>query len=96
MPTSDTEFLWTITDASGDEVDVPLYVEFEYEPYIPAQTYGPPESCYPAEGGGCSIITCVRTDTDEPVVLDDKSLADLEEYLVEHCLPEDDGDYYDY
>lgn len=23
----------------------------DYEPYVSAQTYGPPENCYPAEGG---------------------------------------------
>jgi hypothetical protein len=40
------------------------YVEFEYEiecdsyePYVPAQISGPPENCYPAEGGYATADT---------------------------------------
>lgn len=31
-------------------------LDIEYTPYIPAQTYGPPENCYPEEGGDFDII----------------------------------------
>lgn len=31
--------------------DAEFEVEVEATPYVPAQIYGPPESCYPAEGG---------------------------------------------
>ncbi len=31
---------------------IPCIVRVTYwEPYLPAKTYGPPENCYPAEGG---------------------------------------------
>jgi hypothetical protein len=35
--------------------DVDFHVDFDYEPYTPAQTSGPPEKCYPAEGGEVTI-----------------------------------------
>lgn len=36
----------------GEEyVEYEYDVEFEYEPYVPAQISGPPDRCYPAEGG---------------------------------------------
>lgn len=31
-------------------IEYQIYV-LEYEPYVPAQLYGPMEDCYPAEGG---------------------------------------------
>jgi hypothetical protein len=41
-----------IRTMSGDDGDGPEYrIHFEVtSPYVPAQTYGPPERCYPAEG----------------------------------------------
>jgi hypothetical protein len=36
----------------GEEyVEYEYEVEFEYEPYVEAKISGPPEDCYPAEGG---------------------------------------------
>jgi len=36
--------------------------EFEVDitPFVPAQTYGPPEYCYPAEGGECDPTECPK------------------------------------
>lgn len=36
--------------------------EIDVEPITPAQTYGPPENCYPAEGGGFEPETCPECD----------------------------------
>lgn len=36
-----------------------LTLDGTYEPFVPARTYGPPENCYPAEGGyaeDCRIV----------------------------------------
>lgn len=38
------------------EDDTEVLIEYEQEPYIPAKLFGPPEDCYPAEGGGVTII----------------------------------------
>jgi hypothetical protein len=36
----------------GEEyIEYEYDVEFEYEPYVAARVSGPPENCYPAEGG---------------------------------------------
>lgn len=39
---------WTV-QRGGDEIDVEVL--YTLEPYYPARIYGPPEDCYPAEGG---------------------------------------------
>lgn len=45
--------------------DAGFVVEFEYEIYRSAKTYGPPESCYPAEGGEVDILQVwLASDTD--------------------------------
>lgn len=36
--------------------------DVEIEPYVPARTYGPPELCYPAEGGGVEPERCPNCD----------------------------------
>jgi hypothetical protein len=41
---------------AGEPVEYEYEVEAEgYEPYVPARTYGPPEDCYPAEGGCAEV-----------------------------------------
>lgn len=37
-------------------------IECEIEPYIPARTYGDPDSCYPAEGGWIEPSKCPHCD----------------------------------
>lgn len=44
---SNTELEW--------ELSLPITVDYDYEPYVPAKISGPPEKCYPAEGGTVSI-----------------------------------------
>jgi hypothetical protein len=50
-----------IRTMSGDDGDGPEY-RIHYEvtsPYVPAQVFGPPEGCYPAEGPEWNI-TCIE------------------------------------
>ena len=50
-------------------------VEFEATPYEPASISGPPEYCYPAEGGDVDIIS---------IILGDWEVTDiLSEYILE-------------
>ena len=38
--------------------DVPYMVQYDYEPLIPGRLSGPPENCYPDEGGSL-VITAI-------------------------------------
>lgn len=46
---------------NGEELEIEVTVEGSYIPYTPAKINGPPEDCYPAEGGYaediCAYIT---------------------------------------
>lgn len=82
------------------EEEVILTIRGNVSPYVPAKTWGPPENCYPAEGGEAEI---------EVVLLNGKpwdgELTDEERERAEEALQEkaaDDGydgpdpdDYYD-
>lgn len=75
-----------------------IEIEYEQEPFIPAQTYGPPKDCYPAEGGGVYIlnVSIKREDgawveyaaTDEEI---EKWAAEIETLPIEPDEP--DWDY---
>tara|TARA_Y100000310_G_scaffold339773_1_gene433524 strand:- start:2279 stop:2566 length:288 start_codon:yes stop_codon:yes gene_type:complete len=43
----------------GDNV---LLIEADVSPVIPAQVFGPPEHCSPAEGGEVEILSCKLRD----------------------------------
>jgi hypothetical protein len=43
-----------IAEVYADD-DVPYLVQYEYEPLIPGRFSGPPEKCYPDEGGSLAI-----------------------------------------
>lgn len=81
--------------AVRDDGETEIEVEYTATPFIPAQTYGLPEDCYPAEGGEVEIsrawyvpdptgaaaaIACELTD------------AEIERISIEIAenLPEDD------
>jgi len=57
--------------------------------YFPAQTYGPAESCYPAEGGEIEILAAV----DQFGV--DHELTDAEHAEVDANFRDVEGDEYD-
>lgn len=39
-----------------DDDETEITVEYTRTPFIPAKLYGPPEDCYPAEGGETEIV----------------------------------------
>lgn len=60
--------------------------ECDYEPHVPAQLYGPPERCYPAEGGTAEI-TALTVDGKDALFLMAGDLADdLNAAAYEACV----------
>ena len=84
----------------GDDDELFSFV-YEFEPYDPGVCSGPPERCYPPEGGFASIYEIrdskgVRIPDAEWVArgFDAKAIEALEEAAyLEHC--EDEKDRYD-
>lgn len=83
-----------------DGTEQKVTVEYEATPYIPAQTYGPAEDCYPAEGGEVEIIKAWLEPQSIEIELPDAEREKWELWLMEN--PErgwsgdddyDDGDY---
>lgn len=44
-------------EVDGELVELILLAELEVEPFVPGLTFGPPENCYPDEGGYAEIYT---------------------------------------
>ena len=63
---------------------VPFEVEFDGTPFVPAQVSGPPENCYPAEGGEADIITVTLEGHDLTDVLSEDVMLKINEDLVEY------------
>lgn len=39
----------------GVDLEVPVDIDYTITPYDPGRTYGPPEFCYPPEGGEIEV-----------------------------------------
>jgi hypothetical protein len=70
-----------------------IEIEYEQEPFIPAKTYGPPEDCYPSEGGGVDIISVGIRKSDGAWIYYAATDEEIEKWTAEiEALPiEDDG-----
>jgi len=64
--------------------DTPVTVEFDSTPYDPGRISGPPEYCYPPEGGECEITAVYFAGLPTLDISAYLSQADLE-LLLEKC-----------
>lgn len=71
-------------------------VDLRVEAYDPGRTYGPPDLCYPSEGGWAEIVAVrddrgARPDLLAVLLADEETCAELEERAeIEACEAEDD------
>jgi hypothetical protein len=73
---------------ADDGACVEVEVSGLFSPYIPARLSGPPEDCYPAEGGECEDFTATVDGKEFPLA------SDEEDYAIEKLAglaTEDDG-----
>jgi hypothetical protein len=59
--------------------EIELTVAYEIEPYVPARISGPPEDCYPAEGGYVEDMTV--TVGGQPFEITDEERKEIEEHI---------------
>ena len=71
-------------------------VEYDASPYYPAQTYGPPENCYPAEGVEVEITDAWLEPQGFKVNLPDDEREKYELWLMENPQHDDYDDYDEY
>lgn len=67
----------------GDSA-VEVLLRYDIEPYVPARTYGPPEDCYPAEGGCVTDLAAFKPGTSEAIELTDEERAAITEWIEAH------------
>ena len=67
--------------------NIELEVEFNYTPSSPAQLYGPPENCYPAEDEEIEIIAVKcngkEVDTDDIGIFSSDAYETLDDCITE-------------
>ena len=79
---NETIIQWEVEDSDGD-IAV-LTIHGEVEPFQPGRTSGPPELCYPDEGGCASIVAILDEDGRVwPGELEPAERDAIEEALVE-------------
>ena len=71
--------------------DVEFEVEFSSTPYVPARISGPPENCYPAEGGEVEIESICIGEFEVSDIISDSVRAKLQE-MCEEAAPECERD----
>ena len=62
MSTHTIDWQFQRVGADGDGYMVDIVVEYEIDRYVPALLSGPPENCYPAEGGAVTTLAAYRND----------------------------------
>lgn len=79
----------------NEECKYEILLEIDYTPYISAQVSGPPESCYPEEGGEFQIIKnecCPKCGTK---VTEDKARDRFFEKIADKTYDDYERDYND-
>ena len=73
-------------------VGLEFVAECDYEPLIPAQLYGAPENCAPAEGGCADITSLMVAGTDASFLLESDLADALNDAAYEACVEQVERD----
>lgn len=65
------ETVWEFqrVDEEGDGYSLEATIRYDIEPYVPGKISGPPEDCYPPEGGCVTDLIAFKAGTDEMLIL---------------------------
>lgn len=64
----------------GDDT-LEVIIHYDIEPYVPAKISGPPEDCYPAEGGCVDVLVATKPGVQELVELTKEEEAEVTEWI---------------
>ncbi len=80
---------------SEDEVEIEIAVFGDYEPFVPARVSGPPEDCYPSEGGYAQDVYAVFDDegNDRLIPLTKEELDSFEEPMAQAIMDCEEAAY---
>lgn len=65
----------------GSDEPLEVVIRYDIEPYVPAKISGPPEDCYPAEGGWVTDLFAFKPGTDEVVELTAAERDEVTEWI---------------
>ena len=68
----------------GGSYIIEVLVRYDIEPYVPAKISGPPEDCYPAEGGCVDELVAFKPGTSEIVELTAEERKEVRDWIELH------------
>lgn len=68
-------------EVDGDGQIINVTISYDIEPYVPGKISGPPEDCYPPEGGGVSDLVAFKPGTDEVVELTAEERKEVTDWI---------------
>lgn len=60
---------------------IDVTIHYDIEPYVPAKISGPPEDCYPAEGGCVTDMVAMKPGTNEIVELSEEEAKEVTDWI---------------
>lgn len=81
LPAHFIDWQFQRVDAEGDSYTLEVVIHYDIEPYVPARISGPPEDCYPAEGGCVDALVALKPGTEELVELTAEEREEVTEWI---------------
>jgi hypothetical protein len=84
LPSNAVDWVFERANADGDHYHVEVMIHYDIEPYVPAKISGPPEDCYPAEGGCVTDMVATKVGSDEIVELSPEETKEVTDWIEQH------------